>query len=442
MQRSLLLICCACLICAPLVTLSVPLVLAQKTQEDQPPPPSPPPTPVDGNEFAASPAVVNSANYPSLQAAADALPPSGGLLQIAPGEHELTQPLVIKSGDTRIAGSGTATHIRNLNEAGEPAILIRPEALATNPRARLWRVEVCNLRVSGNRHSGPGIQAIGVQEFVVRNLTADRNGSHGLAMDRCSENPRVIGCNFTYNNGSGVHSLGGHDIIVSANQFEENIDGLTLLDGFNLTFTGNNLDDHLRHGLVIENTYGSVISGNMIEECEGTAIILDRDCYGIAISSNSIAHHLGGGIDLRDAWGCTITGNNFVLVHQYSIRVGSESGRHTITGNQFTNSHIGGERVRRLSVAQSENPWQWDVASGIVLQETSDLVITGNQFSGLTTQAVVARGNCERLLVTNNLITDFGRGLPENVPPIELGNATDSLLESNILGPRARSTPE
>ena len=43
---------------------------------------------------------------------------------------------------------------------------------------------------------------------------------------------------------------------------------------------GNNQDDHLENGVVIENTYGSVVSGNMIEECQGTAIVLDRDCCG------------------------------------------------------------------------------------------------------------------------------------------------------------------
>ena len=60
------------------------------------------------------------------------------------------------------------------------------------------------------------------------------------------------------------------------------------------------LDDHLRDGVVIENTYGSVVAGNMIEECAGTAIVLDRDCYGITLSANVIAHETSGGIDLRD----------------------------------------------------------------------------------------------------------------------------------------------
>ena len=77
--------------------------------------------------------------------------------------------------------------------------------------------------------------------------------------------------------------------------------------------TGNGMDDHLGHGVVIENTYGSVVAGNMIEECEGTAIILDRDCYGITLCANVIAHN-GGGVDLRDAHGCAVSANTFVLL--------------------------------------------------------------------------------------------------------------------------------
>lgn len=35
--------------------------------------------------------------------------------------------------------------------------------------------------------------------------------------------------------------------------------------------TVHNLDDHLGNGLVIENTYGSIVAANMIEECAGHA---------------------------------------------------------------------------------------------------------------------------------------------------------------------------
>ncbi|HWL08339.1 MAG TPA: right-handed parallel beta-helix repeat-containing protein [Planctomicrobium sp.] len=408
--------------------------MAGKTQDDQPPPVSPVPTP--GGKIESSPAavVVNAADHPSLQAAVDALPVSGGVVRIPPGIYDLQEPVVIRTGDTRIEGAGTATWIRNLNESGEPALFIRPEEAATDRRARLWRVEVCGLRVTGNRKSGVGIQATAVQEIIVRNATVDRHGSHGVLMNRCEENARVIGCNFTYNNGYGLRMEGGHDMIVSANQFEENIHGISVTDAFNLTFSGNNVDDHLQNGVVIENTYGSVVSGNMIEECEGTAIILDRECYGITLSSNVIAHHLQGGIDLQNAWGCTVTGNNFVLVHEFSVRVGSKAGRHTITGNQFTNSYTGDGKVRRK--LEHQNPLQLDVGSGIVLEKTEDIVVNGNQFSGISTHAVKADDSCKRLLITNNLITDHGQRLPPETDPIHIGAATESIVGTNLIGPQ------
>ena len=104
--------------------------------------------------------------------------------------------------------------------------------------------------------------------------------------------------------------------------------------------TGNNLDDHLGDGVVIENTYGSVVAGNMIEECKGTAIVLDRDCYGIALSANVIAHEESGGIDLRGAHGCTVSDNVFTIVKQRALVIGPNSGRITVTGNNFSNSFI------------------------------------------------------------------------------------------------------
>jgi len=409
------------------------VVHAGKTQEDQPPVPSPDPTPGMKTGEPSSAKVVVAADFSSLQAAIDALPDSGGIVRLAPGIHDIHEPLKVRTGDTRLEGSGTATSIRNLNEKGQPAIMIQPDTAETDRKAHLWRVEVCNLRVTGNRKSGPGIQATAVHEIVIRNVTVDRHGSHGILMNRCEENPRVIGCNLTYNNGYGLRMVGGHDMVVSANHFEENLHAISVADAFNLTFSGNNVDDHLQNGIVIENTYGSVVSGNMIEECEGTAVILDRECYGITLSSNVIAHHMEGGIDLRHAWGCTLTGNNFVLLHRFSIRVSHKSGRHTITGNQFTNSYTGAGKVRRK--LEHPNPLQLDVGSGVLVEDAEDIVISGNQFSGISTPAVKATDNSKRLLVNGNLITDHGQLQPADTAPIQLGGAKDSLVSDNLIGP-------
>jgi hypothetical protein len=343
---------------------------------------------------------IDAANYPSLQAAIDALPPVGGVVRLPAGTFEINQPLKITQEDVLFEGSGTATHIKNTNTEGQPAIHIdTPRPQATPRESKLWRVAIQNLRVTGNEKSGHGILARAVDEIFLHGVTSSYHGGNGIHLDHCYEDPRICDCLLTYNKAAGLYLDGCHDIVVVGNQFEENLDALVCRDSFNLCMTGNNLDDHLRHGVVIENTYGSVVSGNMIEECKGTAIILDRDCYGITLSSNVIAHEVAGGIDLRDAHGCAVSANTFTIVKTDALRIGPASGRITVTGNSFSSSFIGSGQDKRSTTDRS--------AAGIVLTGTSDIAITGNLFSGLSTKALTLEGDpSTRVLFTTNVLTD------------------------------------
>lgn len=361
-----------------------------------------PPTRSDGSE-------IDAAQFDSLQAAADALPESGGILRIPPGEYELTRPLVIKTGNTQIRGGGPATHIVNKNTDGLPALLIenpRFSGKATPDAERLWRVQISDLRISGNEKSGAGIQANYVEEIYIHSVTCTRNGGDGIRLYYCYEDPRISNNLLTYNKACGIYLEGCHDIIVSANQLEENQDALQCLDSFNLAMSGNNLDDHLGDGVVIENTYGSVVASNMIEECQGWAVVLDRDCYGITVSANVIAHEFTGGVDLRDAHGCSLTGNTFTIVKKTGIAVREQSAGITISGNNFSDSWIGedaeGKPLQKRSnepAGGEENP---NEAAGILLENCKSVVIVGNLFSRLATEPIVERGQCRRILLQAN----------------------------------------
>ncbi len=357
----------------------------------------------------ANDAVIDASKYDSLQAAANALPKTGGVLHIPPGNYELTEPLRIHTGDTQITGSGTATHIVNTNTNGRPAILIEHADYAdraTPSKERLWRVSVTNLRVTGNEKSGSGIDARYIEEIMIRDVSSSYHGGDGIRLHFCYEDPRLSDNLLTYNKRCGVSLEGCHDIVVSANQFEENQDGLKCVDSFNLTMTGNNLDDHLRDGIVIENTYGSVVSGNMIEECQGWAMVLDRDCYGTTISANVIAHDFTGGIDLRDAHGCAVSANTFTIVKKTAIAVREHSGSITISANNFSDTWIGkdqdGKPAQKRENEPSKSEENPNEASGILLEECVGVVISGNIFSRLSTEAVIQKGNCRRILLNAN----------------------------------------
>ncbi len=378
----------------------------------------------------ATAAVINAANYKSLQAALNAVPPSGGIVHLPPGNFEIQEPLLLITGETRITGAGSATRLVNLNTNGQPALMIQPKDRAKKKSARIWRVQLDNFRISGNTNSGDGIQANGVNEIYIHGVSVDHHGGHGINLTDCTEDPRVADSILTYNARAGLNIVNCHDIVVNGNHFEENQDAVRCSDSFNLCMNGNNVDDHLRHGVVIENTYGSVLSGNMIEECSGAGIILDRDCYGITLSANVIAHHQGGGIQMLDAWGCTISANTFVLVRSNAVLVSSNSGRLTITGNNFSNSYIGGGKTKRP--IEHANPIQLDESTGILLQSTSDIVISGNQFSGLTGSAIRSEGKSKRLSVTGNIVTGTRNG-GNKTEPLALGKPAASVVKDNLI---------
>ncbi len=360
--------------------------------------------------------VIDAADYPSLQAAFDALPEGGGLVRLPPGTFEIQEPLRLSAGDVCIEGSGTATHIKNINTGGKSAILIQHPSGNEDRKAELWRIRLANFRVTGNEQSGHGIEARRINELFIDGITVSYHGGDGLHLHFCYEDPRIVDSLITYNKKTGVNLIGCHDIVVSSNQFEENQDALRCIDGFNLAMTGNNLDDHLGDGVVIENTYGSVVSGNMIEECRGTAIVLDRDCYGITLSANVIAHNASGGVDLRDAHGSAVSANTFTILGKNALRIGPGSGRITVTGNNFSNSYIGGGKIRRGT--------EDTAAAGMVLEGTRDLAIAGNLFSSVKPKALSLEDSKSRqVLFAGNVLVDVES---------DHGLLEESLIEANL----------
>src|SRR5262249_13322000 len=147
--------------------------------------------------------VVEAIRFPTIQAAVDALPPGGGVVVLPAGTFEVSRPIRVTRGDVLLRGAGTATHLKNVNTRGEPAILVRPANLEADPKAMVWRVKLADLRVTGNPKSGHGIEAVNVNELFIDGVTASENGGDGVHMVNCYEDPRICDSLLTYNKAAG-----------------------------------------------------------------------------------------------------------------------------------------------------------------------------------------------------------------------------------------------
>lgn len=372
------------------------------------------------NRLPGSRVSIQAIHFPTIQAAIDALPEEGGEVVLPTGNFVIHEPLLITGGDVRLRGAGTATHIHNANTEGKSAIAILPagsfdrSAKGKNRKYR-WRIHLSDMRITGNEKSGHGIDALWVNEIYLEGITVSYHGGNGIHMDHCLEDARVTDALLTYNKGTGVYILGNHDSIISGTQFEENLDALQFVDGFNLTFAGNIVDDHLRDGVVVENSMGNTISANMIEQCEGIGVVLKRDTYATTVGANIFTANRKGGVVMSDVHGSSITGNTFTIMAKNAVSVDTKCRALTISGNTFANRSVG--------EGESKGRPEDNVASGIVLESASALNISGNTFSNLSTKALTTVGKPGRQIVfSGNLMINTEGGFE---------GLQDSKLEGN-----------
>ncbi|MGC9326084.1 MAG: hypothetical protein ACP5I1_00475, partial [Candidatus Hinthialibacter sp.] len=130
--------------------------------------------------YAAGNATIDASKYATIQEAFDAIPEGGGLVKLPAGVFEIEEPLTLAREDVRVEGAGAATHIVNKNAEGKPALIVRPSNYPEDGRARIWRIQLADFRISGSTESGDGILAQGVNEIYIHGLSIDHNGGHGI----------------------------------------------------------------------------------------------------------------------------------------------------------------------------------------------------------------------------------------------------------------------
>ena len=277
---------------------------------------------------------VSAADFPSIQAAVDSLPQSGGMVSVPSGKWEITEPIVLR-GNVSLVGLGASSVIVNKNLEGANAIecrettQYRPKHLHPPGAAGHHGVLIANLQVRGNPKSGNGIGLYQSDHFTIENCMTSFNGKSGIYLSYGEENDIVRGVISKWNGEHGLYIEGCHDTLISASHFEENrLDGVHVQkDNIQAGIVGCNAEDNGRFGIYNKGRWTQVIGCESDTNEGGAFVFIGPESEYSTVVTGSIgtiravgAHHVAitgnnSSVLLSDCHDCTVVGNTGAVIH-------------------------------------------------------------------------------------------------------------------------------
>ncbi len=390
-------------------------------------------------------------------AAIQSLIDSGGSVRLAKGAYRLTKTLTVdlaKSGFASLSGDGTA---RLVMEAAGPAIHFigthEGTAAPASVKAEIWDRQrtpmVDGIEIVGAHAEANGIEATGTMQITLTRVVVRKcrhavhltqrnrnvlisachfyeNSGVGVFYDNVNlHQSNIIGCHISYNGGGGIVSRGGNVRNVHIGTCD--IEGNHTADGppsanIELDSRGGSIGEVAVTGCTIQHTNKAPDSANIRIIGSGTEASLVRRGGrehtregNVTISAN-VMSDVQVNIEIRHARGVTISGNTLWEGFQHDLLV-EDSGNIVVTGNNF-------DRNPRYLVNGFDNAEK----NGVVFLRCEDSVLSGNIVSGVwKKRAAVDIESCNRMQISSNSVLDSdGVGL-------RLEKVTNSIINGNII---------
>ena len=360
-----------------------------------------------------------------LQAQIDALPNSGGRLQIPPGAYRITRPLKVdldKVGPVSILGEG---NVRLIMDGPGPALHIigthggtaAPHTVQPNVWERQRMPLVDGIEIVGRHPEACGIELTGTMQATITRVTV-RDALHGIHLTTRNRNVQISDCHLYDNRGVGLY-----------------------LDGVNLhqiNVVGCHISYNDQGGIVCRNSevrnlqVGTCdIEANMAEDGPPTANIL-FDCRSgsvreAAIVGCTIQHShdapdsanirlLGQSPEVADKVGNLAISDNVFSDVQWNIHLQYARGV-TLTGNTFWHGQAGNLLVENSShIVVGPNLFDRNPDYGreddgstnaIVFRNCRDCTLTGLHVNNVVgSPAAITLDRCRWLNVTGCTVLD------------------------------------
>jgi Periplasmic copper-binding protein (NosD)/Pectate lyase superfamily protein len=380
-----------------------------------------------------------------------------GSVKLPKGMYLISQTIKIdlaKTGYAALTGDGTA---RLVMAGTGPALLFvgthEGSAAPETFKPEVWESQrtpmVEGIEIVGANDEADGIEATGTMQITLSRVVI-RECRHAVHLTNRNRNVLISACHFyhnkgigvfydnvnlhqsnivgshiSYNGGGGVVSVGGN--VRNLHIGTCDIEGNHAKDGppsanVMLDSRGGSIGEVAITGCTLQHTHKSPDSANIRIIGSGTdASLLRRGGRehtregNVTITAN-VFSDVQVNVDIHHSRGVTVTGNTFWEGFQHDLVV-EDSGNVVVTGNNF-------DRNPRYLVNGNDNAEK----NGIVFQRCADSIFNNNVISGVWKQrAAVDVEACNRLQICHNSVLDSdGVG-------IRLEQVTNSLITGNLI---------
>lgn len=380
-----------------------------------------------------------------------------GSVKLPKGMYLITKPLKVdlaKTGYAALTGDGT---VRIVMAGPGPALLFigthEGSAAPESFKPEVWENQrtpmVEGIEIVGAHAEADGIEATGTMQITLSRVVI-RECRHAVHLSTRNRNVLISACHFyhntgigvfydnvnlhqsnivgshiSYNGGGGVVSVGGN--VRNLHIGTCDIEGNHAKDGppsanVMLDSRGGSIGEVAITGCTLQHTHKSPDSANIRIIGSGTDPSLLRRAGrehtregNVTITAN-VFSDVQVNVEVQHSRGVTITGNTFWEGFQHDLVV-TDSDNVVVTGNNF-------DRNPRYLVNGNDNAEK----NGIVFQRCTDSIFSNNVVSGVWKQrAAVDIESCNRLQISHNSILDSdGAGL-------RLEQVTNSMVAGNII---------
>jgi len=363
--------------------------------------------------FPKSPTVINAVEAGGLQAALDALPPTGGTIYVPAGRHVFKQTVAKRLADGQhlfLVGEGRATVLVNENREGQPLLAI------TGAVGQWWpdlKITVRDLTFVGNHESGDALVIDHPNDTLVDTCFFYGHGGKAVYFKKQGTNVTCRDC-WMRDCRRAIYAEAIHHLTIHGNQTRSlrgsKQEGLEQAEQIYLDRNCREVrvvNNHLAYGdneaIILDGTAQHTIVGNTIEGFRVGILARndrERDCRDITIGSNYI--HFGCAVRIEGKCNGLVVSNNIITDAADGavlIQDAQGSGAHAITGN-----------VIRKSVYKGQG--------GVVLGDSQGCTVVGNVFEEVTSPAIAAGpGGGQHVISANNVTKAAGRQIAVDDAP-------------------------